>query len=483
VVSRPAAGYHPNLEAYDHFLAGRELLHRRELAAARRELQRAIDLDPKFAEAHAEWAISRLIGAPKSKDLEAGRAAIERALELQPKLLRAQAAQGMLLLASRRNDPAGAETILRGVLEQDPNMSDAMVWRANSLYMQERQDEAFEVLQRAARIDPLHPSIAGNLANELWERGKVEQAIEGLERHLELPNPGQGPYFALSNMYRVIGRLVDLNALNKRQSVGLVGSHDYLAMSYALLGNWSAAQYWQERSPRDFPDYYWSWYVASVLPAWQGDHEQAVRRFRVGLDASGTDIAQQDTDVQGWYGALLARAGRHAEAIAVLESVVSPEGDAGVGNWSPELEGRHALAWAYLNSGADAKANTLLAAIWDDCEMHFKQRVNANSADLHYCAETALMQGDRDTALDLLEQAVSAGWREYYLRQRDPYWASLGNDPRYRALMLKVKADVDRQAVEAARLDAAEDLVAQVDAAVAERRRRDEQSAGTPANP
>ena len=87
VVSRPAVRYHPNLEAYDHYLAGRELLHQRD-ADSLEELQRAIDLDPAFAEAHAEWAISRLIGDPSAEDLEAGRAAIERALELQPKLLR-----------------------------------------------------------------------------------------------------------------------------------------------------------------------------------------------------------------------------------------------------------------------------------------------------------------------------------------------------------------------------------------------------------
>jgi tetratricopeptide (TPR) repeat protein len=178
VVSRPAAGYHPNLEAYDRYLAGRELLHRRELVSALEELQRAIDLDPAFAEAHAEWAIARLIGDPSAEDLDAGRAAIERALALQPKLLRALAARGFLLLASRPPDPKGAETILRGVLEQDPNMSDALNWLANSLQAQGRRDDALEVLERGARIDPLHPAIAGNLADQLWQRGKVEQAID-----------------------------------------------------------------------------------------------------------------------------------------------------------------------------------------------------------------------------------------------------------------------------------------------------------------
>src|SRR5262245_38218139 len=230
VVSRPAVGYHPNLEAYDHYLAGRELLHRREGGSALEELQRAIDLDPAFAEAHAEWAIGRVMGSPSAAELGAGRAAIERALELQPKLLRAQAARGLFLLQSHPPDPQRAETVLREVLEQDSNMSDALNWLANALSMQGRRDEAFEVYQRGARIDPLHPSIGGNLAMELWGRGKVEEATEGLQRQLEQPNPAAGPYFTLSELYRRTGRLVDLHALGRRQSLRLVGDYDYLSL-------------------------------------------------------------------------------------------------------------------------------------------------------------------------------------------------------------------------------------------------------------
>src|SRR4029453_10226673 len=133
-----------------------------------------------------------------------------------------------------------------------------------------------------------------------------------------------------------------------------------------------------------------------------------------------------------------------------------PEADVLPLSWTPALDGQHALAWAYLKSGAGAKAEPLLSAIWRDCEAERNEGGSHAGGLLHYCGETALLQGDRDRALELLEQAVTAGWREYYIRQHDPYWAALENDPRYRALMDRVKAGVYRQAGGVARVGGAE---------------------------
>src|SRR6185295_2912794 len=95
---------------------------------------------------------------------------------------------------------------------------------------------------------------------------------------------------------------------------------------------------------------------------------------------------------------------------------------------------------------------------------------HATSDVVHLCAEAALLRGDRNQALTLFERAMAAGWRDYYLREHDVYWASVANDPRYRALMAKVKADVDRQAAEIAKIDASEDFVAKFDSTMASRK-------------
>ena len=438
VVARAESAPRPNLEAYEHYLAGRELLHSRDTAAAIVELQRAIDIDPEFAEAHAEAAIARLVDGPTSEQLDEPRRAIERALALRPKLLRAQAAQGLLHLSSYPPDYAQAERVLRGVVEQDPNMSDALNWLQIALTGQGRDDESFEVLERAARIDPIHPAIAWNLALG----------------------------------YRWQGRLADMNATAKSLALGLPGNHYLLGLSYALLGDDRSAHYWLERSPRDYPQWRWNEYFLVAWSGWQGRYDEALRRFRAALAEHQLDLEGEDRVIQVWYGALLAHNGEYAAAIEHLEPLIELDAlvlDPNVVS-TPAFDGQHALAWSYLQTGADAKAEALLSALWRKCQDELAAYGNRDSELNHYCAETALLRSDVDQALTLLEQAVDAGWREYYLRLHDTYWSSLDHDPRYRALMVRVKADVDRQRATVQQTEAHERFVARFEAGLAARR-------------
>ena len=197
VVPETDVGHEPDLDAYEHYLTGRTLLHRRDSYRAREELQRAVEIDPQFAEAHAELAIAQALEEIPGA-MDRARASVQRALQLKPRLLRARAAEGFLLMNGDPRDPAGAERVLREVLDQDPNMSDALNWLQGAVQEQGRDDEARAILERAALIDPLHPSIVANLAGALYEAGEVDRAMRLLERQLEQPRPGFMVYGTLS---------------------------------------------------------------------------------------------------------------------------------------------------------------------------------------------------------------------------------------------------------------------------------------------
>lgn len=476
VVARPATAQHPNLEAYDNYLAGRELLHRRDTESALEKLARAIELDPGFAEAHAEWAIARLIGGPSKDQLAAAYAAIERSLELKPALLRAQAARGLRLIQSNPPDLAGAEAVLRAVLEQDPNMSDALLWLSNVLVQQDRIAESIEILQRAYRIDPLHPSIAINLADELSEQGREGDALKVRESVVQGPNPSPLALLGVMGVFLESGRLAEFNAAAKAIALQRFNGYVNLGQSYALLGDFSTAEYWMERSTRDQPDWERSRYNRQFVPQWRGDTELAQQLLEQGMKSEGIRIEDEAPQVRVYYASLLARNGHYAAAIEVLEPLATGEPTLGSLTvlFEPWADGWHALAWSYLRTGAGEKANRILSSLAEECRAGLaRDRKRVRSGLLHICAENALLMGDTARALALLERAVDAGWRDYYRRRNDPFWGALAVNPRYLALMARVKTDVDRQRAEVERIDATDDFKARLDAAVAARRGSD----------
>ena len=453
----------PDLAAYQHYLAGRELFHRREDGAVD-ELARAIELDPGFAEAHAEYAITRLVGHPSPADTDAAGAAIQTALGLEPALPRALAAKGLLRLQKIDPDFVAAEAILRDVLGRDPGMVDAMNWLGSALASQGRYDEALSIYERALAIDPLHGSIAVNVAGEFFKRGAAQRAEEIFLRLVNLPKPVRFAFVALRDMYADQGRLVDMNIIEKR--LALTGLHVYwgLAWNYSLLGLPEQASYWAERSRRDFSDVKWVTMYPSILLAIQGRYADALATFQRALAARGWSASDFGWFAEYFVGELQAQSGDFQEAAAMLEPVV-----AGFGAVDAEdenaLAARLVLAWSYNALGRQEEAGAILERIERNlAELRASGRGNS-AQTIYLTAEVAILRGDLDIALDRLEQAVEAGWREYYTRRHDPRWVILADDPRFRALMERVRVDVDRQRETVLRIDAEENFPARLDRA------------------
>ncbi len=471
----PPEEYLPDSAAYEHYLRGRQHLHARRVEAARAELERAIDIDPKFAEAHAELAILLLFGEPDQDQIDHSRRAIDTALSRKPDLLRAIAAQALYLSAANPPDLAGTEKMLREVLSRDPNMIDALNWYSGVLFQQGREEESREILERAARLDPYHPAIASNLSNALDQEGNFERAEELMLRLLELPEPGYIGFSVLGDLYQSHGQLVKMNQ-NAVQQLMRIDNPQYRsqASSYGLLGNLEMLEYWVERSRQDTPEFWSVPYYGVIMPFLEGRFRDVEKELQRVLAERDLEFAELQPFVQLWVGPALALAGDCENSNTRLEPVMRSDSvnaftqalvpkETAINAWQIQ-------AWCYARVGQKEKAARMLAELETEFSKLDTSDSRMSGMYLYYYSRNALLMGNGDLSMDRLERAIAAGWREYYFDRHDPLWDPVRDDPRYLKLMSEVKADIDAQRVEAERMAPPADVIARYDALVESRR-------------
>lgn len=116
------------------------------------------------------------------------------ALSFDGRLAAAHAALAVVLMILDRN-PREAEREWRRALEIDPNY--ALAWHARALFGHllgnlGKVDDALADLRQAERIEPLSPSICGDLAFVYYIGRRYDEAIQAARRALDLhPNFGR----------------------------------------------------------------------------------------------------------------------------------------------------------------------------------------------------------------------------------------------------------------------------------------------------
>ena len=201
------------IEAYDLLVRGRVLVMQSPAGndLARTFLAKAVELDPKLAEAHAWLAVSHYNAAIHyGEDVE-----INQSLGL------AYARKAMLL---DRNHPVphsvlGFARLCEGKL-----------------------DEAEAALQTALRIDPNHADTMVNMASLRVFQGRPDDAVELAERALRLnPYPAGWYYWDLGFAYYAAGRYAQAVEALRREEVGRLPAKRILAASLAQLGQLTEA--------------------------------------------------------------------------------------------------------------------------------------------------------------------------------------------------------------------------------------------------
>jgi TolB-like protein len=184
-----------NVEAYDRYLQGRNLLNRgaspEDFVRAADEFRAAVALDPGFEVARANYALTlarSLIFVPEqtAQTVAELEAVVATALERAPNHWSGHLAN--LLVASQRHDWAAVYAGY-GALRNLPPPPDGSAASSLAVVISSmgHTTEAIRALQVARRADPLSLDVAGMLQQQLFIAGRAAEAQAEYERTLEFP--------------------------------------------------------------------------------------------------------------------------------------------------------------------------------------------------------------------------------------------------------------------------------------------------------
>ena len=368
--------------AYDAYLRGLQEMGPLSLSPAwgpraRAHFERAVELDPDFAEAWVQVGLLRLLSFGQQTK---AREAIERALELDDRLGKAHSA-----LATIRYwydwDFAGGFRSSQRAVQLSPNDPGILEMYVASLFWYGRIDEGLRVSEQQQRVAPLSLLWRPQRIKHLnWAR-YYERAIDEGERLRELL-PGfhdsdEGDAYVMLGRYREAhrarialleqcgapcdwqrealergwaegGREASLRAwietASGREESGGAGTLYFaLAARYTELGDLDEAFAWLERAYREHA-------ITLIWLKWGGEFDplRSDPRFDDLLRRIGYPETAEIPHDQAGVGWALAIQGRPAEAIAKLERAMdlSPS-DPGLARWHYSMAMAHFAADRY----------------------------------------------------------------------------------------------------------------------------------------
>src|ERR1700736_4877101 len=209
-----------NVEAYELWLRGRELLTRstrESVEQARAMYRRAIEIDMNFPAPHAGLALAAIADYVSDWALDPAQALDEaerwarRAVELNDQEPVSHMALGNVLLW--RRDHEGALSEFRHMIVLDPNFAQGHAATGLALMYAGRAAEALEPIATARRLDPHYsPIVLHFLAQANYSLGEYETAAQLLVRRIARTPGTDSSRMLLASCYGHLGRGEDARA-------------------------------------------------------------------------------------------------------------------------------------------------------------------------------------------------------------------------------------------------------------------------------
>jgi len=252
-----------DVTAYDFYLRGRQFLNRFrkvDLEFARQMFEQSIKRDPQFAAAWAgcadSYSLAVMYADAKPSYRESARRASERALELQPESAEAHASAGLAHLV--REEFEDAEREFNKAIELKPDLFEAFYYFARTRFHQGDMESAADYFAKAAAVNPddyqsrlLRVQILRGEGDLDQAKEEAREAIEVVERQLEWhPDDVRALHLGAGSLI-ILGQVE--RAEDWLQRAVKIDPHDpivlyNLACNYAIMGKTEQALDFLERA-------------------------------------------------------------------------------------------------------------------------------------------------------------------------------------------------------------------------------------------
>ena len=215
--------YEANLEAYDAYLRGRQIMAgfpsrlRPVAPQAMAYFERAVEKDPNYAIAYAGMAdayiaVERNMGAMNTIDAWRGaKDAAARALALDPMLSEAHSA--VASVRAREYAWQDAEGGFRRAIDLNPNNALAhLELGARVLVVQGRFDEGLKEVGQALALDPMSPYVNTEAGDALLLARRYGEAVEKFRKAIALDPSRNRPYNSLARTLYLQGKFSEAMA-------------------------------------------------------------------------------------------------------------------------------------------------------------------------------------------------------------------------------------------------------------------------------
>jgi len=444
-----------NLAAYNSYLRGRQLMARRnshDIDQAAKEFQRAAELDPGFALAWVGVSETAMLQSQYS-DLnlaeahERQRMAAERALSLDDGLGEAYLGRAELLAFYQRDEEA--EAAYRKAIELSPGYATAYHWFA--VYLSKfphRLGETIGLMQQALELDPLSSVIQTNLSAIYQVMGRYEEAKQVLDRLAQLDPDFVNAYGQRAGLAAARGHIDEQIQWFWKSAEGDPGRLTHyipLMWAYVDIGDIQPLDDIKSRMAAINEQHALLGVADLVSSVYAGNYEAALESGRWAYERMGAPPF-----FNTFFGYLNLAKRDYPAALDAFEAATPGLFDRT--RWSTAIAERPddgcVVGWIMEHAGDAQMGAELLRTSLDYMEQDLPRYIR--HADRYWIDVCYLAVGQPDKALLAIEERLNDrhydGW--WWMRKL-PVYEPLWGDPRFEAAMQKVE---DEMAIQRANL-------------------------------